>query len=84
MHGRNLSTVITLRCVVCGRHVALRLDADDLERHRAGVLVQVAFADEHGVPYLSAAERELFISATCGDCYASLCADPITHPEAYN
>lgn len=81
---KSLDAVITLVCVVCGRHVALRLDADDLERHRAGVLVQDAFADENGVPYLSAAERELFITATCGDCYALLCADPITHPEAYN
>ena len=84
MQGRNLSTVITLRCVVWGRHVALRLDADDLERHRAGVLVQDAFADENGVPYLSAAERELFITATCGDCYALFSPDPIVHPTAYN
>lgn len=84
MHGRNLSTVITLRCVVCGRHVAVRLDADDLERHQNGVLVQVAFANQNGVPYLSAAERELFITATCGDCYALLCPDPVAHTDAYN
>jgi hypothetical protein len=84
MHGRNLSTVITLVCVVCRRHVAVRLDADDLERHRDGGLVQDAFADENGVPYLSAAERELFITATCGDCYALLCPNPDARPEAYN
>ena len=72
MHGRNLSTLITLRCVVCGRHVAIRLDADDLERHRDGVFVQDAFTNENGVPYLSPAERELFITAVCGSCWPLL------------
>jgi hypothetical protein len=43
------------RIIVCGRHVALRLDTDDLERHRAGLLVQDAFTNETGVPYLSPA-----------------------------
>lgn len=58
MHSRSLSTVITLVCVVCGRHVALRLDADDLERHRGGVLVQDAFADENGVCRISLLRKE--------------------------
>jgi hypothetical protein len=84
MHGRNLSTLITLRCVVCGRHVAIRLDADDLERHLDGVFVQDAFTNENGVPYLSPAERELFITAVCGSCWSLLCPDPITQPTAYN
>lgn len=74
MYGKNRCELVLLRCVVCARHVALRIDPEDLERHRSGVLVQDAFAEENGVPYLSAAERELFITATCGDCYASLCS----------
>jgi hypothetical protein len=36
------------------------------------------------VPYLSPAERELFITAVCGSCWSLLCPDPITQPTAYN
>jgi len=84
MHGSNLSTVIPLRCVVCRRFVAVRLDPDDLLRHRNGLFVQDAFTNESGVPYLTPAERELFITAVCGSCWSLLCPDPITRPTAYN
>ena len=69
---------------VCRKWVALRVDPDDLERHTKGMFVQFAFTDCNGTPYLSPAERELFISACCGSCWDLLCADPTTHPMAYN
>jgi hypothetical protein len=61
--------------------IALRVDHDDLESHRNGLLAQFAFADCNGTPYLSPAERELFISACCGSCWSLLCP---ASPTAYN
>jgi len=84
MHGRNRSELIVMRCCVCRRWVALRVDHDDLELFLSGVLVQDAFTNENGAPYLSPAERELFISACCGSCWDSLCPNPNTQPTAYN
>jgi hypothetical protein len=84
MHGANLSEVIVLRCVVCKKFVAVRLDPDDWQRHRNGLFVQDAFTNENGVPYLSPAERELFITAVCGSCWSLLCPDPIIQPINYN
>jgi hypothetical protein len=83
MYGTNLQ-VIALRCCVCRQWVALRVDPDDLERYVNGMLVQFAFTKRNGTPYLSPAERELFISACCGSCWDLLCADPTTYPMAYN
>jgi len=84
MHGTNLSELIALRCCVCRKWFALRVDPDDLERYRNGVLVQFAFTNEDGTPYLCAALRELFVSQVCPDCWVLLCPDPITHPTHYN
>lgn len=62
----------------------MRLDEEDLARHRAGVLVQFAFTDRAGAPYLNAGERELFISGVCNDCWPLLCADPLAFPLEYS
>ena len=73
MHGENRE-LITMQCCVCKRWVALRLDKEDLDRHvRDGVFAQHAFTNHNGKPYLDAAERELFISKLCSDCWALLC-----------
>ena len=65
---------------MCRKWIALRADLADVERHRGGILVQDAFVDRHAKPYLSAAERELFISAVCGDCWPLLCpSDPLAY-----
>lgn len=81
MRGTNLTQLLTPRCTVCGKVVAVRVDPEDSERWRGGVLIQDAFVDESGVPYLDAPTRELFISGTCGDCYALLCP---ANPQAYH
>jgi hypothetical protein len=73
MNGENLE-LITKQCIVCGRWFALRADRDDVDRHvRDGVCVQHAFTNRGGKPYLDAAERELFISKLCADCWKLLC-----------
>jgi hypothetical protein len=78
MYGKNLQ-LITLRCGVCKRWVALRVDPDDLARHlHDGVLVQDA------LPYLDASTRELVLSAVCSRCWDLLCPNPTAHPFAYN
>jgi hypothetical protein len=58
--------------------VALRVDPEDVERARRGVLVQNAFVRRDGTPYLTADEREMFIPAeegggTCLGCWKLLC-----------
>ncbi len=83
MYGEELE-LITLRCCVCEQWVALRVDKDDLNRHRHGVCVQHAFVRRDGRPYLSASERELFVSECCAACWDLLCVDPVLHPYAYN
>ena len=77
MYGTNLELIV-LRCCVCRRWVALRVDPDDLERHANGMYIQDA------CPYLPPELRELFISQTCGACWDLLSADPISHPFAYH
>jgi hypothetical protein len=82
MYGERLDRLVAIQCCVCLRWVAVRLDQDDLDRHvRGGGYVQHVFCDRSCKPYLSPAERELFISAVCGDCWALLCP---SSPLAYN
>jgi hypothetical protein len=73
MYGENLE-LITMRCCVCKRWFALRVDKDDLDRNLLdGVYVQNAFTNRAGKPYLDADQRELFISKLYSDCWALLC-----------
>lgn len=72
MFGKKLD-LITLQCGVCQKWTALRVDLEDLGRHRDGVYVQHAFVHRNGKPYLTAAERELFLSGCCNDCWRLLC-----------
>ncbi len=70
--------------MVCRKWLVVRVSSGDLRRHHDGEFVQHAFTNENGVPYLSPAERELFITAVCGSCWSLLCPDPVTQPTAYN
>jgi hypothetical protein len=67
-----------VQCKVCKRWHAVRVSRDNLRRHRNGLFAQDAF------PYVPPDLRELFISATCPDCWDLLVVDPITNPTAYN
>jgi hypothetical protein len=60
---------ITMRCCVCKKWHVLRVDLEDIKRHNNRVPIQYAFADRRGRPYLSAAERELFLSECCDSCW---------------
>lgn len=82
MYGEN-KKLITLQCPCCRKWVALRADPEDVARHKAGIFVQNAFCDRNGKPYLSPAERELFLTC-CADCWDLLCPNPAVFPFAYN
>jgi hypothetical protein len=64
---------LAMRCCICKKWHVVHVDLEDVKRHSKGVLVQDAFADRRGRPYLSAAERELFVSECCGSCWHLLC-----------
>jgi hypothetical protein len=81
MFGDNRK-LITMRCCVCRQWTTLRVDPEDMDRHRnKGVFVQHAFVDRQGRPYLTPAERELILSGVCNDCWCALCP---SDPMAYN
>ena len=82
MYGTNRTKLILIRCVCCHLWQVVRVDPEDLDRHLGGgVFVQHAFVNKNGTPYLSPAERELFISACCGSCWSLLMP---ASPMAYN
>ena len=56
-----------LQCRICGRPVKINMYPSDVERYNTSqIKVQDAF------PYLSADEREMILSNTCGDCWTRL------------
>jgi hypothetical protein len=78
VYGTNRE-LTTVQCCVCKKFVAMRFDKDDLARHLyGGVLIRDC------MPYLSGGEREILLTATCPDCWALLCVDPVLHPLAYS
>lgn len=55
---------ITIKCIQCNKDHVLEVEKDDLEYYITGAgYVHEIF------PYLSADERELLISRTCGPCF---------------
>lgn len=55
-----------VKCQWCNSKHELDILPDSWQAYKDGVLMQNAF------PYLSADERELLISNTCGECYDSM------------
>lgn len=55
--------VVEVQCRSCGRFVDVYVNVDDFNAWQDGELIQNAF------PYLSADEREILISRTCGPCF---------------
>ena len=54
---------VARQCVKCKNVHILLVNSDDLQQWKDGELIQDA------MPYLSADERELLISGTCGTCF---------------
>jgi hypothetical protein len=50
-------------CQICSNRCLMWIDPEDFHAFQNGTFAQVAF------PYLTAAERELLISRTCGPCF---------------
>lgn len=63
--------MITLNkvCGFCGVNHELQVNKQDLSRFENGEHIQTV------MPYLSADERELFVSGICGSCFDSMFAD---------
>jgi hypothetical protein len=74
MHGQKKTKLILIQCARCRKWQVVRMDPEVLERHANGMLVQDAFANRQGVPYLEASLRELWISGACGECWPLLCS----------
>jgi hypothetical protein len=55
-----------IQCPWCSAASEVDARAEDVERFRAGVSVQVA------LPYLQPAQRELFLSGICPSCWETL------------
>jgi hypothetical protein len=61
---KNEYVTLDKRCRHCGERTAMRVKFADLKRYsEPDSYVQDCF------PYLSAADRELLLSATCGTCW---------------
>ncbi len=58
--------VLNITCNLCDDTKELIIYEEDYQRFQAGTKVQLAF------PYLSADDRELLISGTCGECFDKL------------
>lgn len=53
-------------CTACKRTFIVHVTPEQIRRWRNGELIQRA------MPHLTAAERELFISGICGDCWEEM------------
>jgi hypothetical protein len=62
----NRDAVAYARCRSCEKTEALLVNPSDVSDWQQGKYIQDA------MPYLSAAERELLISGTCGDCFDNM------------
>ncbi len=57
-------TICDAFCKHCGRQFVLTFDKSDMYDWLSGSL-----PIQNALPYLSANERELLLSGTCGDCF---------------
>jgi hypothetical protein len=59
-------TVWTVPCRMCNEGVAIAFDIADYQRWRGGEFIQDV------MPYLTADERKMLISQTCGKCWEKM------------
>ena len=69
-------TVYRIRCELCDKEQAIIADKNDILAWMTGEkYIQDALS------YLSAADREMFISNTCGDCWDKLYPNDVDDDE---
>lgn len=64
--------LLIAQCSVCGERFPIVVNETDWERwndRENPIAIQKCF------PYLTAAERELFLSGLCDDCYHHICSE---------
>lgn len=61
--AQDTKTTVHVSCLTCRKEYAFSVFQEDFTKYLNGAFVQDAF------PYLSEADRELFISRTCGPCF---------------
>ena len=67
--NKDETIVLTPQCRMCQGFVAIEVKVADWEKFKTGQFnVQAVF------PYLSPADREMFISQTCGKCWDEMFA----------
>lgn len=66
---------ITATCRLCNSEHTMLVNMEDVYDWRDGKFVQDAF------PYLTADEREILISGTCGKCFDSIFGDSEDNDE---
>lgn len=59
-------TTVEVNCRMCKETKQLNVNMGDVQKWQEGALIQTV------MPYLSAPERELLISGTCGECWKKL------------
>jgi hypothetical protein len=69
-------SVLDIRCAMCGTSYIITYNREDMLDWLSG---QGFIQDV--MPYLTAAERELLISNTCGSCFDKLFPAPIDNAE---
>lgn len=65
-----MDLTLHITCVVCKQPHKIKVDNKDMAKYQNGAKVQEAF------PYLSADDRELIISKTCGRCFDEMFKEP--------
>jgi hypothetical protein len=62
-------TIMEIDCVRCKESQSITVGTEDLANWRDGALIQDT------MPYLSADDREVLISGTCGSCFDKMFGD---------
>lgn len=69
-------TICDAFCNRCDRHFVLTFDKQDMYDWLSG-----SMPVQHALPYLSANERELLLSGTCGDCFDKMFPPDLDNDE---
>ena len=59
----------TVECVHCRQEQTIEAHSSDVKKWKNGMLI------EDAMPYLSASDREMFISGPCDECWTSMFGD---------